>query len=158
MRLRVNLCGNKPLSGTVFAQDQDGAVTFGNPRNSALNARLGRMGWPRLPLFIVDHCNCCHMGTKVHVIVSMQVLCLAVKYAEYASIAGYGLGENASSGNAEEGAESFPPTGKQCTINCPGKWNSFSTITGRRIPNRRGVHGGISLNRTVSLSAPDCVV
>jgi hypothetical protein len=96
------------------------------------------------------------MGTKVHVIVSMQVPNLAVKYAEYASIAEYGLGGYASSGNAEEGAESFPPTGKQCTISCPGKWNSFSTITGRRIPNGKGVHGGISLNRTVSLSAADC--
>jgi hypothetical protein len=30
------------------------------------------------------------MGTKLHVIVSMQVLDLAVKYAEYASIARYG--------------------------------------------------------------------
>ena len=154
----MNLRGNKPLPGAVFPQNQDGAAAFSKPRHRALNARLGRKGGSRLPLFIVDHCNCCHMGTKVHVIVSMQVLCLAVKYAEYASIAGYGLGENASSGNAEEGAESFPPTGKQCTINCPGKWNSFSTITGRRIPNRRGVHGGISLNRTVSLSAPDCLV
>jgi hypothetical protein len=32
------------------------------------------------------------MGTKLHVIVSMQVLDLAVKYAEYSSIARYGLG------------------------------------------------------------------
>lgn len=44
------------------------------------------------------------MGTKTHVIVSMQVLDLTVKYAEYASIECYGLREGyASSDNADEG-------------------------------------------------------
>jgi len=61
------------LSGTVFAQDQRRAVTFGNPRNSALNARLGRMGWPRLPLFIVDHCNCLPYGDQSSRHLSKQV-------------------------------------------------------------------------------------
>jgi hypothetical protein len=89
----VNLSGNKSLPGAAFAQDQDRAIGFGNPAYRTLNARLVRMGGSRLPLSIVDRFSCCHMGTKLHVIVSMQVVNLAAKYAEYASIAGYGLRE-----------------------------------------------------------------
>jgi hypothetical protein len=88
----VNLCGNKSLPRAVFAKNQDGTAAFGYPAYRSLNARLVEIGGFRLPLSIVDHCDCFHMGTKLHVIVSMQVLDLAVKYAEYSSIARYGLG------------------------------------------------------------------
>lgn len=49
------------------------------------------------------------MGTKLYAIVSMQVLDLTVKYAEYASMRGMDLGEGyASSGNADEGGGIVP--------------------------------------------------
>ncbi|MFY9853690.1 MAG: hypothetical protein WAK26_07430 [Terracidiphilus sp.] len=105
----MNLRGNKSLPGAVLAKDQDGAIAFGNPVYRALNARLGGTSGSRLPLSIVDHFSCCHMGTKLHIIVSMQALNPAVKYAEYASNACYGLGEGyASSGNAGEGGRIVP--------------------------------------------------
>jgi hypothetical protein len=160
MGLCVNLCGNKPLPGAMFAQDQDRAAAFRNPPYRALNARLGGMGGLRLPFSMVGQFSCCHMGTKVHVIFSLQVLNLAVKHAEYASIAWYELwgrvrflGQSRRSGQNR----SLPQENSVPLVD-PGKWNSFSTFTGRRIPNRRSFHWGISLNRTASLSSPDCLV
>ena len=122
MRLCVDLRGNKPLPGAALAQNQDRAIGFGNPGDRVLSARLGSMGGSRLPFSIVDHCNCCHLGTKLHVVFSTQVPNLTVEYAEYTAIAGYGLGggETLSWTTLTKGVESFPPIGKQCTINCLG--------------------------------------
>jgi len=59
----MDLRCNCALPGAVLTQDQDGAITVGNPGNRSLNPRLRKRGQPRLPLPIMNHCNCCHSGT-----------------------------------------------------------------------------------------------
>jgi hypothetical protein len=44
-------------------------------------------------------------------------------------------------GGAKDKGEIPPPIGKQCTINWPEKWKSFSTSIGRWIPNEWEIHG-----------------
>jgi hypothetical protein len=64
----VDLCRNGALPGAVFAKYQERAIAFGNTLNRALEPSLRKKGWFRLPIPIVNHCNCRHKETNVHFI------------------------------------------------------------------------------------------
>jgi hypothetical protein len=53
--------------------------------------------------------------------------------------------------DAKNKTDLFPTTGKQCTINCPGKWKSISRGAGRRIPYQWTLPWKIALFHIVSL-------
>jgi hypothetical protein len=64
----VNLHGNGSLSSAMLAENQDGTVALGNPRNRALNPRFCRRNQFSLPFRILHDCHACHKGARVYLL------------------------------------------------------------------------------------------
>jgi hypothetical protein len=85
---------------------------------------------------------------------AVQVPGLGAQNKEWGFPCGISTIGRASLGNAKEKTELFPPTGKQCTINCSRKWKSFSRSAGRRIPYIGILMGNFPASNRFSSGSP----